>query len=83
MIQRVDSRGDHLGRELRLLFGEGGAEGVALGDPVSLHRPKHRNKNDSTVNNYQDTVGVILCSDMTLRSETQTIHSWFNQSSRP
>lgn len=59
--QRVDSRGNHLGRELRLLFGEGGAEGVALGDPVGLHRPKHRNKNDSTVNNYQDTVGGILC----------------------
>lgn len=38
------SLGNHLRSELRLLFGDGGAEGAALSDPVWLHRPEHRNK---------------------------------------
>lgn len=34
--------GNHLRGELRLLFDDGGAEGVALSDPVRLHSPEHK-----------------------------------------
>lgn len=50
--KKVDSRGDHFRGELRLLFGESGAEGVALSDPVRLHRPEDR----ETI-----TLGVTCC----------------------
>lgn len=38
----MNSRGDHLWSQLGLLFGDGGAEGAALCDPVRLDRPEQR-----------------------------------------
>lgn len=37
-FKKADSRGDHLRCQFCLLFGEGGAEGAAPGDPVGLDR---------------------------------------------
>lgn len=51
-VTGVDSPGDHLSSELRLLFGDGGAEGVSSGDPVRLHCPKHRHRTDSSTTRH-------------------------------
>lgn len=42
LISSNYSLGNHLRGELRLLLRDGRAEGVALRDPVRLHRPDHK-----------------------------------------
>lgn len=56
----VRSLGDHLGRELRLLLGEGGAEGGALSDPVRLDRPGEREDNQ-LVKSENTTIQNPMC----------------------